>query len=270
MKKKNRRTKNKMIKLNKYQTNKILQTITQDNKIYGLILKLTYTYARNIGEVSELKTENINIYENTITFTIYNNNRKPKTFPLTDPETIQQLKIITEDKKPTEYIFDEYIPHKKIKATINYYIYKTNIPYLKGKGLTTQDFRILRGQHLYQDGVNINTIQELYQHSDPMTTKKLIDYYDLQTPPVTLQEIFTDYTKLNIYKEDNYDDYNTYYCTDNNGKEAIIEKENKKIYINGDKNIKNKLMNTDLNNILNSLTKNGEYTIVEGMSILKN
>jgi integrase len=259
-----------MIKLNKYQTNQILNTIQKDNKIYGLILKLTYTYARNIGEVSELKTKDINLKENTITFTIYNNNRRPKTFPLTDENIIQQLKIITEDKNTEEYIFDEYIPHKKIKATINYYIYKKNIPLLKGNGLTTQDFRILRGQHLYQDGISINTIQELYQHADPMTTKKLIEYYDLKEKEITVDEIFNDkYTNLNLYKDDDYEDYQTYYCV-YEGKEAVIEKENNNIFINGDVLIKDKLMRINLKRVLDALINSGEYSVIDGVCVLKN
>ena len=252
--------------------NELLYTVSKNNKPYGLVMKLAYIYAKKISEVGYLQTKDINYKDNTITFHLSSIDYKPASYPL-HKSILTDLKKITEDKKDDEYIFDEYYPHERTRKTINDYLIKCSrkIDFLKTKGLTSQDFRVLRGQHLYQDGVKIDVLQKLYGHTKLSSTMSLIDYNSfIQTKQeIGLDNVFNDFTDLNIFCEWDYYDYNNYYCT-YDGNDALIEMNNDRLDVIGDKSIRDKLSDTSkLSEAITTLKQAGEYCFINGVKVLK-
>ena len=266
-----------MMKLDKYQTNELLKRIGEDNYIYGVILKITYLYARSIGEVGELQRKDIDFDNDTINFQIFNNDREKVKYPICK-DIYNDLQHITEDKQSEEYIFDEYIDHTKIRAWLNIYFYNkcpelTDLDFLKGVVLTTQDFRILRGQHLFLDGVDIKTINQLYQHKNMNSTKNLIKYDELKRKEITTDMILDEYTDLNLYRNWEYHNYVTFYCTYQK-EEALIELDTglkEVIFLEGSNIIIDKLNSYNhLVDDLLKLTHGGDYKIIKEVIVLRN
>lgn len=263
----------KKIKLTKYQLNELLYRVSKDNKTYGLVMKLAYIYAKKITEVGNLQRKDIDFTNNKITFHISSINHKPIDYPI-HKSLINDLKIITEDKNNEEYIFDEYYPHEKTRKVINNYLItcskKEGLDFLKTKGMVSQDFRVLRGQHLLQDGVKLEVLQKLYAHTKIISTMSLIDYDSLiHEKEITLDTVFNDYTDLNIFCEWDYYNYNNYYCTFKDN-DALIEVDNGKVEIIGDKIIRDKLNSqSNLLDDLSSLTQAGDYCFINNIKVLK-
>lgn len=261
--------KNNIIKLNKQQTNEIIKTITKENEEYGLALKLIYIYGRNIGEVANLKKEDILLEDNIIIFNKDTENEIK--YNIHESVKIELSKLI-ELKQDTEYIFHKPI---KLKDNINYQLYKKTgmdeLDYIKGLKLTTKDFKILRGQHLYSDGVSIHSIHELYNHKNLESTKKLIRYTELKNKKVDIENILKEYTDMNLYSVSDYPI--TYYCTNRKNREAILELYENNINIHGDSEIRNILNNINSNVLvkeLDKLSSNGDYKYIKGLRVMKN
>ena len=257
----------KIIKLSKTELNELLKRITEDNEEYGLALKLTYIYGRSIGEVSNLQKKDITGTE--ITFKINDEYKTYLLHPTIQSELEKQIELLTDE----DYVFSN---HKKLKDNLNYTLYRKTentreLQYLYGLKLTTKDFRILRGQHLFQDGVSVKTVNELYCNKSLDSTKKLIKYYDLLNQDKSINTILEDYTDIKLYEDFEYSSYATYYCVNRGEEEAIIELQNEKIInIIGEEEIKKELMQLPLYNILGEITGIGEYKFYNGFKIMKN
>ena len=78
-----------MIKLEKTKLNELLYYIKEDHFKNSLILQLIYAYGRNASEVFNLKPEDINLTDNTITFDI---TTKKITYPLLPTSTTRKYK----------------------------------------------------------------------------------------------------------------------------------------------------------------------------------
>lgn len=217
-----------MIKLNKTKLNELLYYITNDHYKNSLILKLIYIYGRNVSEIFNLKPEDINLTDETIRFHIPTGT---VTFPLVKDINEILGYIYDHGIQEDEYVFRERDEAMEIVIKkLNYYIDKTikslndSIDFQAPK-LTTKDFRILRGQHLYIDGTNLQTIHELYCNTNLMSTKDIIQYKQLNEylfPQYSLEELFHDKTDLNIYYDYRYSQNDLFTISDENDKNNLI------------------------------------------------
>ena len=264
-----------LVKLTKGETNQLLRIITEENPKYGLILKIQYLYARNIGEVYNLEQQDINMEKNTITF---KTTTDKITYPL-HPDIKEELQYVLDTKKG--YIFqDGDRPLHSVKDAINYYLHKKTealkeLEYLDGLRLTTKDFRALRGQHLYMDGVDFTLIHELFHNTNTQGTKNIIQYHKLRDllHPQSLDEVFEE-THLNVYHEEEFSENPIYYVTDMEGNEAVLEiqKDNTFSYY-GDDDLKEKVVdfNTEeLQTVLDTIEVTGDYILFQDVKYLKN
>ena len=262
----------KLIKLNKAQVNELIKSVGKDNDEYGLGLKLIYVYGRNISEVAYLKKEDVDLENNIIIF----NKGKDNELRFKILESLkEELGKLIELKQEDEEIFNKPI---KLKDNINYLLYKktgdlTELDYIRNLKLTTKDFKILRGQHLYQDGVSIHSIHELYHNKHLDSTKKLIKYNELVNKRVSIDTLLEDYTDLNLYSVGD-DMPLTYYCTNRKKHEAIMELDNDGlISVHGDSEIRNIINDLPLDSLikeLGNLRDNGDYKYIKGLRIMKN
>ena len=258
------------IRLMKTETNEILKYIREDNETIGLICDLIYIYARNITEVAIIKKEDINIEENWILFHL-NQNSNDKKYPIHKDVKLRLMKYLETDK---DYIFEEYIPINDATKVVNGYltkhsqifkglIFKNDAPL----SLSTIDFKVLRGQHLFLDGVSLDSIHELYGYKHLVSTKNIINYESLlKRKDININELFDDFTDLLIYKYEDYMLYNQYYCHMGN-KECIvlIDKVTGECIFNGDNKIKNNINDFDFN----SIKDYGDYKSYHNVGIMK-
>lgn len=268
---------NKIIKLNKQQTNETLKVIGEEEPRYGLALTIQYIYGRNISEVYNLQTTDIDKEEETITFIMNNNKITHKIHPQIKQEL---YKLVDET---TGYIFQEgKRPLTTFKDGINYYLHKktgrlNTLTYLDGLRLTTKEFKRLRGQHLYQDGVPIKTIHELYNNTNMEGTKKTIRYHELK-PLIykeDVEEIIAE-ANMEIYEEPDFNDNPIFYAINNDKKEAIIElTSDEEMEVIGDEELVEYLTNEEfptknLINKLNPVHRIGDYIIYDNIKFLRN
>lgn len=180
-----------------------------------VFLKLQYLYGRESNEIANLKANDINIYKNEITFNITTKNKKTQLkLPLLE-DTVDDIKTIlgetytpiydiqeetneeassfeecldiicgsrdTGEKNPFVFIGIEE-NEENFKKNIRTFLKRNSeklimeIAGRKDISLTTDDFRKLRGQHLYLKGHDINTIQKLYNHT---TTEQTINFLEI-------------------------------------------------------------------------------------------
>ena len=267
---------NKIIKLNKQQTNELLRIIKQEEPTYALALTIQYIYGRNIGEVYNLKHEDIDTVNETITFTMNGDRLTYKVHP----QIMKDLYDLTEEQK--EYIFQEgKKPIHTIKDGINYYLHRkggllNTIPYMKNLRLTTKSFKRLRGQHLYQDGVSLKTIHELFHNTNIEGTKRTIQYNELKEllHQENIDDIIAE-TNMEIYAEPDFNNNPIFYTT-NHEHEAIIEitkKDNYKCI--GDEELVDYLMDDDFPRMelldkLAPVTKVGDYILFNNIKFIRN
>lgn len=272
------------MKLGKEKLNELLYLFHDDDFRYGLIFKLIYIYGRNAGEVLKLKVKDIDFNENLISFELFDGR---KSFMLHD-DVRDDLVTFTSDLNSDDFLFvhvDESMD-MAIKK-LNYYLHKTidslnrHIDFGCPK-LTTKDFRILRGQHLFLDGAEIHTIHELYNNSNLLTgTKNTINYNEmlqLKFPCNTLNTVFTDYTDTNIFNDHDFDKTDIF--TVNTENETVILEvdylENNVNIIaepdNKDTELINQLNETLTEANMKSLRKMnpGNYKYINDLRILKN
>lgn len=201
------------MKLDKLKFNELLYYIHEDNYKNYLILKMIYTYGRNASEIFNLQTKDVNVTENNITFHIPTGT---VTYPLVEAVHDELVGYIYDMELDTEdYLFrgsDEAM--EIVIKKLNYFLDRTvdtlnkTIEFNCPK-LTTKDFKILRGQHLFLDGATLHTIHDLYKNSNIQSTKNNIEYNSLlalKFPCNTLDKVFNDFTDFNIYNDDRFDD----------------------------------------------------------------
>ena len=265
----------KIIKLTKTELNELLDVMKEDEPNYGLILKLQYIYGRNISEVYSLTKNDINQKEDTIKFIM---NGDELTYQVHDEIKEQLYELV--DTSDKNYIFQEgERPLSNVKDGINYYLHKktetlNELPFLEGLRLTTKDFKALRGQHLYQDGVPIKLIHELYHNTNTDGTKKTIRYEELKELLYcdTVEEIIED-TCLQVFTDHSFNRNPLYYITDSEEHEAILEvKEDTLSFYGSDdlKDVLNKLDSEELLKLLNHVKSPGDYVYYNNLKFLKN
>ena len=265
----------KIIKLTKEETNELLKVISSEEPNYGLILKLQYLYGRNISEVYQLKKQDVDKDHHVVSF--YMNGDKLN-YPV-HPEIKDDLyEVVDEAKK--EYVFQEGDrPLATIKDGINYYLHRksdglTKLPFLEGLRLTTKDFKALRGQHLFEEGVSIRTIHELYHNTNTDGTKKTICYEELKEElyPEDIDTIILD-TRLSIYSDHSFNTNPIFYVTNRDGDEAILEIKGECMDFFGEFKLKSKFHTFEssvLRSLLDDVTAPGDYIYYEGLKFLRN
>lgn len=271
----------KFVKLSKAEVNELFKEVSLDNESLGLAMKLIYVYGRNVSEVYNVKKSDINFEEGTIRF--YMNN-DAIVYPI-HKDIENHLKSHCELYKNCTYLFDDLKgnPLTKIKDGINYSLHKRserlmNLSFLDNVRLTSRDFKILRGQHLFLDGVDIKTIHELYHNTNIDGTKKTICYSELKEFLFVnnLDDVFSDCTHLDFYKEHDFSNNPIYYVSSDDGYDALIEVSS----YNTVSIIGNKDMEVDLNMFLSNhrdvlsklsiLENSGEYFVVDGFKFMRN
>lgn len=192
-----------VLKLDKYQLQFLLNEIQNDNAKYGLVLKLIYTYGRNINEVLQLRVPDINFEDGYITFNINQQDTKGD-FPITasiGDDLLYYLKA--NNIGDNDFLFVDIDDEIKLyRNRINHYLGKKSIAltqkhFNKPVKLSTKDFKILRGKHLFLDGVPVKVIHDLYCFSYIKDTKNIIEYPELMQDfmdksfPYTYDDIFS-------------------------------------------------------------------------------
>lgn len=267
---------NNIIKLTKQQTNEVLRTIKQEEPRYALALTIQYIYGRNISEIYNLHSNDIDTANETITFTM---NGDKLTYKV-HPQIMKDLYDLTEENPG--YIFQEgNKPPHTIKDGINYYLHKrggllNTIPYMRDLRLTTKAFKKLRGQHLYQDGIPLKTIHELYHNTNIEGTKKTIQYHELKELlyTQTLEDIIAK-TNMEIYEEPEFNKNPIFYLTSMEN-EAILEITKKDDFkAIGDEELLDYITNedfpkTELINKLQAVERVGDYIIFQNIKFIKN
>ncbi len=274
-----------MIKLNKTKLNELLYYISSDNYKNSLILKLGYIYGRNAREVLNLKPMDINLTDETILFNIPTGT---VTFPLVaDIRDLLLGYIYDHGISDDEYVFREVDETMEIAIKkLNYYLDKTinslnNTIEFNSPKLTTKDFKILRGQHLYLDGTELHTIHELYCNTNLMSTKDIISYNELEKYLFqcnTLEKIFQENTDLNLYYDYRYSQTDLFTISDDSDTDNLI------IEINYEENTINIITESNDSEIAKEITKidpdtlfyelsrleHGNFKFLNGLKIIKN
>jgi len=200
-----------IVKISKQKLNELLYNIRSDNIEYSLIYRLLYIYGRNIHEVLKLKKTDVT--HRNIVFEVNNNNVK---FPLHENVRDDLLLFIEHGYfEENDYLFIEHgydnidVYTKRLNYYLNRFIDKLNHTiYFKCPKLTTNDFKILRGQHLYLDGADIYTIHQLYHNSNIQSTRNTIHESKLKKLKYqcnSLDSVFSRFTDLYIFHDSFYD-----------------------------------------------------------------
>ena len=201
-----------LIKISKEKLNELIYHICNDNLKYGLIFKITYVYGRNIGEVLKLKVADIDLKHNALDFNLP-----------TESVSFMIHKSIKEDLltyieakslKDEEFIFIEdenkmNLYSKSLNEYLHSFINNLNRTTLAWHCpiLVNRDFKNLRGQHLFMDGADVKTINQLYRNKNIQSTKDSIDYKELMNLKFScdsLKKIFYEFTDLDVFVDDNF------------------------------------------------------------------
>lgn len=265
----------KIIKLTKEETNELLKIIREEEPNYGLILTLQYIYGRNVSEVYNLKKTDVDQDNNTITF-IMNNDEL--VYPVHEEIKTQLYDTVNNAKRVN--VFQEGTrPLSNVKDGINYYLHKktealNELKFLEGIRLTTKDFKALRGQHLYQDGVSFKTIHELFHNTNTEGTKRTICYSELKKlfDKEDINDIIHS-TCLNVFTEHEFNDNPVFYVTMDE-EEALIElNSDDTINFYGEDTFKKAVNSIDYSLLIKSLRNvkvPGDYTCHDNIKFLRN
>ena len=167
----------------------ILEEMSKENAELGLIAKVVYCYGRTLDEVVSLKLSDIDFESETIMFHVHSQGKKtPIRCSLKGNRgcVLNKLNIMKSlqyynRKNQGDPLFlktaESSIPSKK--RIVQRFLYKYN--------LTSQGLRKMRGIHLYEKGVGVESIQELYLHKERSTT---IKYLGLKKEKLALDRDF--------------------------------------------------------------------------------
>lgn len=209
------------------ETNELIHKVTEDNFIYGTIIKLMYLYGKEFKYIIRLKKTDVT--EESITF-------RSEQFPL-KKEDYNALKKISE-YSTNEYIFLGYsfedieeatnLYRKKVIYYFTQNLKSLNLPTrIKYGGLSLTDIRRLRGQHLILNGVDLKVVMDLYQQKPNARTqfKKYLQYDELykissEKHCNTIEDIFQYCTDTDIFQLEDFKNNNQYIVT--NMKESTL------------------------------------------------
>ena len=194
--------------ISKLEVNEILYHISIQKPDVGTALKTLYIYGTNMKILYDLKVKDIDFEENTIQ--LYSKQHEKKiTRPLDIDLKDELIELIySNNLGPEDYALHE--PEQKVNAwtqKFNRYIRLAirdlnntkdyNLP-----KLTTREFKILRGQHLFIDGVPVKIIREILDHDSENFTRKLLQTAELNEQyysKITADKVFSDYTDINVF-----------------------------------------------------------------------
>lgn len=279
-----------MIKVNKEMLNELLRYISMDNQKYGLIFKITYIYGRNIGEVLKLRKRDVDLKHNALDFMLPTESVSFMLHPNIKEDLVEYIEsknlsdddyiFINEDKSVMVSSKDINIYSKKLN------VYLTNIIRELNKevfiehcpSLVNRDFKNLRGQHLFLDGADIKTVNELYRNKNIQSTKDNIDYKNLlklRFPCDNVRKIFYEFTDLNVYADKKFDNTDLFTICNKSNKSIVIEYDyNTGVinYLGNNKELFEKLSGMDINILNKDLhdLKPGNYRFVDDLKIIKN
>ena len=191
--------------ISKEQLNELFFNMRRYNESNAIIFQTCYIYGQKISTILNLHKKDINIDQKLINF---NGN---------------EYKLHEDIKKYFTYLetlnMDDYVFVTDMSKGIKYYNQNLNrylanfidsmnekLPWTCPQ-LRSNDFRRLRGQHLYLDGVDVSVIQDLF-NTNLQRTKNIINYNELYTvrfPCTNINTVFKDYTDLNLYYDNNHE-----------------------------------------------------------------
>lgn len=269
------------MKLDKLKFNELLYYIHEDHYKNYLILKLIYVYGRNASEIFNLQVKDVNVDEDCVTFKIPTGE---VTYPLIEDTRDDLLGYIYDQELGSDdFIFrGESEAMEIVIKKLNYYLDRTveslnrTIEFDSPK-LTTKDFKILRGQHLFLDGATLHTVHDLYKNSNIQSTKKNIDYgalIQLRFPCDDLDKVFHKYTDFNLYNDDRFDDTDIFTVGDETDN-IIIELDYVEQTINlisEENQLTGKIEEIPPNQLCGMLRgmDTGNYRLINGLRFIKN
>lgn len=278
-----------VIKVSKEMLNELLRYISMDNQKYGLIFKITYIYGRNIGEVLKLRKRDVDLKHNALDFMLPTESVSFMLHPDIKDDLINYIGNKNLDEM--DYIFIQEDKEYDVSSKdINMYSKKLNV-YLTNMirelnknvfvehcpSLVNRDFKNLRGQHLFIDGADIKTVNELYRNKNIQSTKDNINYKNLMKirfPCDSVDRIFHEFTDLNVFSDKKFGNCDLFtVCNDK--KSMVIEYDyNTGVinYVGDNKELFEDLSKLDINVLNKDLhdLKAGNYKLVNGLKIIKN
>lgn len=169
-----------MINLTKEDVQTFLEAIPTKHLDKKLFYKLQYFYCRRSIEVLNLKVSSIDFKQDTITFDIAKKKEKTSFMLPLEKSLKQELigYIKTSKLEDNDNLFKNTIgAYKKYLERNSKKILIENLGVdIK---LSTHDFRKLGSQHLYLDGLELETIQRILKHEDLKTTLIYLQIDDL-------------------------------------------------------------------------------------------
>lgn len=278
-----------MIKVSKEMLNELLRYISMDNQKYGLIFKITYIYGRNIGEVLKLRKRDVDLKHNALDFMLptesisfmLHSDIKDDLIEYINSKELDEMDyiFIKEDKEYDVSSKDINMYSKKLNVYLTNMIRELNknVFVKHCPSLVNRDFKNLRGQHLFIDGADIKTVNELYRNKNIQSTKDNIDYKNLMKlrfPCDNVNKIFHEFTDLNVYADRKFDNCDLFtVCNDK--KSMVIEYDyNTGVinYVGDNKELFEELSKLDINILNKDLhdLKPGNYKFVNDLKIIKN
>ena len=275
---------NNVIKLSKQKTNELFSYIREDNFKYALIFRLLYVYARNPYEVLTLRKSSVTHF--TISFTLscgtsynYRLHRDVKRDLL---DYIESTYLPNDDDYIFIDVYDNVDVHTK---RLNYYLNKkinqlNKQYYFRCPKLTTTDFKILRGQHLYLDGVDDRLIHKFSHGSNIQLTRKNIKLNELKKLKFkceTVDDILEKrcYTDLNIFRIEDYcDDHLLFTVADDTGNMSCVIGivDGGIVFVDGDRVLGDRVLGFDGDVLVDCLLclRVGDFRVVDGLKFIRN
>lgn len=266
------------LKMSKTDVNKLLLKVSEENVIYGLILKLQYIYGRTIGDILNLKKEDIDLNQMVIKFKLTKSDLIVPIVKDIKNVLTNHIKSLPDNE---DYVFlneDVNYNVNVLSKRINYFL-NVKIDELnrgvdhKLTKITNKDLKMLRGQHLYLNNVPVELIHSLYNNFNIRETKSLIDYDGLKESSCcdNLDNLLVKYTDLNLFKEDSYIKETIFVVMDMDDTYGVVEFAEDELIVHEESDVTDSLSNFDVNEIYDEIKflNNGEYKFVHGLKFLK-
>jgi site-specific recombinase XerD len=153
--------------LSKEQTEKLLKAT--DNLKHNTILKLIYSAGLRLGELTRLKTRDIN-YEMKIIKIKCSKGKKDR-ISILSSKMITQLEIYLKEYNPKFYLFEGQTGGKYSDRSVQQIMQAAVIKSGVDENATVHTLRHSFATHLILNGTDIRQVQELLGHSDLRTTE---------------------------------------------------------------------------------------------------
>ena len=277
-----------IVKLDKQECNSVLEYISTIDEEMGLFLKIIYVYGRKVSEISKLKVKDIDVKHGLIDFRLGKN--KTCSFGLVSDvkdSVYEQIKDL--DSEEFIFSFNSGDVNRKVSRFLDSVVKKINLSNMgvinrHCPSLNGFDFRRLRGQHLFIDGVSLALINMVYLFEDRDSVRNLIKYDELCVALSNCSSIDvlmrdTRFTDLNVFHDTEYHNVDSvvlftvscggvscvvfeYDCIDSTV--SVLEGSDESIvkFVDG-------LDKSFFDDVLCHLS-NGDYKIIDGFKIVKN